>query len=132
MHSNNTHLPAIPELSAHYTNQAQYLSNYPAASHHYSHSQSALPRITSHHDVHHHPHHPHHSRGTGSASPDSQWPSPQIMTPVDPIEPYVSRPDYGPDLALTAPPPFRYQFPSPQERNLVGSSSHATHHVRYQ
>ncbi|KAH9931091.1 fungal-specific transcription factor domain-containing protein [Epithele typhae] len=95
MHSNNTHhLPAIPEMSAHYTNQAQYIPNYSPASHHYphSHSHSALPRITSHHDVHHS------SRNAGSASPDSQWPSPQLMTPVDPIEPY---------------------FPSPQERNLI-------------
>ena len=125
MHSNNTQLPAIPELSAHYTNQAQYMSSYPA-SHHYSHSQSALPRITSHHDVH-----SHHSRGTGSASPDSQWPSPQIMTPVDPIEPYVSRPDFAHGLSLK-PFPHPHQFPSPQERNLVGTSSHATHHVRYQ
>ena len=130
MHSNNTHLPAIPELSAHYTSQAQYISNYPAASHHYSHSQSALPRINSH--PHHDVHHAHHSRGTGSASPDSQWPSPQLMTPVDPIEPYVSRPEYASGYALNDPTAARLQFPSPQERNLVGTSSHATHHVRYQ
>ncbi|RPD74317.1 hypothetical protein L226DRAFT_463926 [Lentinus tigrinus ALCF2SS1-7] len=92
MHSNNTHLPAIPEIAASYTNQHhQYLPNYPASSHHYSQSHSApLPRITSHHD--------HHSRGTDSASPDSQWSSPQLLTPVDPIEPY---------------------FPTPQERNLI-------------
>ncbi|PIL36188.1 transcription factor [Ganoderma sinense ZZ0214-1] len=89
MHSNNTHaLPAIPEIAASYTSQPQYLHSYP--SHHYSQSHSALPRITAHNDPH--------SRGTDSASPDSQWSSPQLLTPVDPIEPY---------------------FPTPQERNLI-------------
>ncbi|RDX55109.1 hypothetical protein OH76DRAFT_1339762 [Lentinus brumalis] len=99
MHSNNTHLSAIPEIAASYTSQhPQYLHSYPAPSHHhYSQSHStSLPRITSHHD--HHNHHNHHSRGTESASPDSQWSSPQLLTPVDPIEPY---------------------FPTPQERNLI-------------
>ena len=58
--------------------------NYPPSSHHYSQSHSTpLPRITAHHDPH--------SRGTDSASPDSQWSSPSLLTPVDPIEPYVSR-----------------------------------------
>ncbi|TBU33811.1 fungal-specific transcription factor domain-containing protein [Dichomitus squalens] len=91
MHHNNTHaLPAIPEIAASYTNQHQYLHSYP--SHHYSQSHSShLPRITAHHDVPH-------SRGTESSSPDSQWSSPQLLTPVDPIEPY---------------------FPTPQERNLI-------------
>ncbi|KAI0743550.1 fungal-specific transcription factor domain-containing protein [Daedaleopsis nitida] len=92
MHSNNTHgLSAIPEVSASYTSQQQYLHGYPASSHHYSQSHSTpLPRITAHHDPH--------SRGTDSASPDSQWSSPSLLTPVDPIEPY---------------------FPTPQERNLI-------------
>lgn len=121
MHSNNTHaLPAIPEIAASYTSQPQYIHSYP--SHHYSQSHSApLPRITAHDP---------HSRGTESASPDSQWSSPQLLTPVDPIEPYVS-----PSVALYWPPIDRHipsQFPTPQERNLVGSSSHATHPVRYQ
>ncbi|KAI0745764.1 fungal-specific transcription factor domain-containing protein [Earliella scabrosa] len=93
MHSSNTHgLHAIPEIAASYTSQQhQYLHNYPASSHHYSQSHSTpLPRITAHHDPH--------SRGTDSASPDSQWSSPSLLTPVDPIEPY---------------------FPTPQERNLI-------------
>ena len=84
MHPNNTHaLPAIPEIAASYTSQPQYLQGYP--SHHYSqsHHSTHLPRITSHHDIPY-------SRGTESASPDSQWSSPQLLTPVDPIEPYVS------------------------------------------
>ncbi|KAI0823645.1 fungal-specific transcription factor domain-containing protein [Trametes gibbosa] len=98
MHSNNTHaLPAIPELASSYTNQAHYVHGYPSAAHHhhhhYSQSQSApLPRIMSHQDA---------SQirgGAESASPQSQWSSPQLLTPVDPIEPY---------------------FPTHQERNLI-------------
>ncbi|KAI0780049.1 fungal-specific transcription factor domain-containing protein [Fomes fomentarius] len=92
MHSNNTHgLHAIPEVAPSYSSQHQYLHNYPASAHHYSsHTTHHLPRITAHHDPH--------SRGTDSASPDSQWSSPSLLTPVDPIEPY---------------------FPTPQERNLI-------------
>ncbi|KAI0775723.1 fungal-specific transcription factor domain-containing protein [Trametes elegans] len=105
MHSNNTHaLPAIPELASSYTSQPQYVHGYPTASHHqqqhhhhqhhYSQSHSAsapLPRIVAQQDGSH-------VRGADSASPQSQWSSPQLLTPVDPIEPY---------------------FPTPQERNLI-------------
>ncbi|KAH9858710.1 fungal-specific transcription factor domain-containing protein [Lenzites betulinus] len=97
MHSNNTHaLPAIPEIASSYTNQAHYVHGYPSAAHHhhhYSQSHSApLPRIIAHQDA---------SQvrgGAESASPQSQWSSPQLLTPVDPIEPY---------------------FPTHQERNLI-------------
>ncbi|EIW63305.1 uncharacterized protein TRAVEDRAFT_161504 [Trametes versicolor FP-101664 SS1] len=103
MHSNNTHaLPAIPELASSYTSQPHYVHGYSTAAHHhqhqhqhhhYSQSQSTpLPRIIAHQDG---------SQvrgGTESASPQSQWSSPQLLTPVDPIEPY---------------------FPTHQERNLI-------------
>ncbi|KAI0358452.1 hypothetical protein OH77DRAFT_1396672, partial [Trametes cingulata] len=105
MHSNNTHaLPAIPEIASSYTSQAQYVHGYPTTAHHqqqqhhhqhhhhYSQSHSApLPRIIAHQDGSH-------VRGADSASPQSQWSSPQLLTPVDPIEPY---------------------FPTHQERNLI-------------
>ncbi|OJT10428.1 hypothetical protein TRAPUB_13027 [Trametes pubescens] len=95
MHSNNTHaLPAIPELASSYTSQPHYVHGYSAPAHHqhqhqhqhhhYSQSQSApLSRIIAHQDG---------SQvrgGTESASPQSQWSSPQLLTPVDPIEPYI-------------------------------------------
>ncbi|CDO77328.1 hypothetical protein BN946_scf184775.g19 [Trametes cinnabarina] len=109
MHSNNTHaLPAIPELASSYTSQPHYVQSYTSThhnhhqhhpqhhqpqhhhqqhhqhQHHYSQSQSApLPRIVSHQDAPH-------VRGADSASPQSQWSSPQLLTPVDAIEPYVS------------------------------------------
>ncbi|OSD06877.1 hypothetical protein PYCCODRAFT_1431066 [Trametes coccinea BRFM310] len=115
MHSNNTHaLPAIPELASSYTSQPHYVQGYASTAHHhqqqhpqhhqqhhqhhqhqhhYSQSHSApLPRIIAHQDV------PHVRGGADSASPQSQWSSPQLLTPVDPIEPY---------------------FPTHQERNLI-------------
>ncbi|KAI0374028.1 hypothetical protein BV20DRAFT_961978 [Pilatotrama ljubarskyi] len=109
MHSNNTHaLPAIPEIASSYTSHPQYVHGYPTAAHHhqqhhqqqqhhqhhhhYSQSHSApLPRIVAHQDGSH-------IRHADSASPQSQWSSPQLLTPVDPIEPY---------------------FPTHQERNLI-------------
>ncbi|KAI0329435.1 hypothetical protein GY45DRAFT_1346580 [Cubamyces sp. BRFM 1775] len=101
MTSNNTHaLPAIPELASSYTSQPHYVQGYPSASHHHHHQQqhhysqshsAPLPRIIAHQDGAH-------VRGADSASPQSQWSSPQLLTPVDPIEPY---------------------FPTHQERNLI-------------
>ncbi|KAI0630369.1 fungal-specific transcription factor domain-containing protein [Trametes polyzona] len=102
MHSNNTHaLPAIPELASSYTNP-HYVQGYSSAAHHhhqqqqhqhhYSQSHSVpLPRIVAHQDASQ-------VRHPDSASPQSQWSSPQLLTPVDPIEPY---------------------FPTHQERNLI-------------
>ncbi|KAI8993012.1 hypothetical protein BD414DRAFT_483052 [Trametes punicea] len=108
MHSSNTHaLPAIPELASSYTNQTHYIQGYATSAPHPHYPQShpaPLPRIVPHQDAPH-------ARGVDSASSHSQWSSPQILTPVDSIEPY---------------------FSTHQERNLVGSSSHTTHHIRYQ
>ncbi|KAI0645695.1 fungal-specific transcription factor domain-containing protein [Trametes meyenii] len=92
MHSDNTHaLPALSDLAQSYTNQHHYVQGYPNAQHHqqhhqhhYSQSHSApLPRIIAQQDNCH-------VRGADSASPQSQWSSPQILTPVDSVDPYFS------------------------------------------
>ncbi|OBZ68304.1 Transcriptional regulatory protein moc3 [Grifola frondosa] len=75
-HSNTHLLPAIPEIASSYSAH-QYLPGYSSNSHHYSQSHS-LSRVGSHHD-----------QDVHMRSVDAQWSSPQMLTQVDPIEPFI-------------------------------------------